>query len=116
MVMSAVDEISRSIPVHSIGPADYQNAADGGIFSQLRSSREFEEEQITFEIDNGWFDVDGSDRSASYQLTSHGLSLQLDESCSIGADQENDRHPEQQWCSQPERHSRRHRPFHDGGR
>ena len=71
MVMSAVDEISRSIPVHSIGPANYQNAADAEtFFSQLRTSGEFEEEQITFEVDNGWFDVDGSDPSASYQLMS----------------------------------------------
>ena len=68
MVMSAVDEISRSIPVHSIGPADYQNAADAEtFFGQIRSSGEFEEEQITFEIDNGWFDVDGSDPSARFQ-------------------------------------------------
>ena len=68
MVMSAVDEISRSTPVHSIGRADYQNAADAEtFFTQLRSSGEFEEELISFEIDNGWLDVDGADPSANYQ-------------------------------------------------
>ena len=68
MVMSAVDEISGSIPVHSISTADYPNAADAdSFFTQLRSSGDFNEELITFEVDNGWFDVDGSDPTATFQ-------------------------------------------------
>ena len=69
MVMSAVDEISGSIPVHSISTVDYQNAKDLETFftQQLRTSGGFNEELITFEVDNGWFDVDGSNPTATSQ-------------------------------------------------
>ena len=76
MLLSRTDEISKTTPVTSIGPSDYQNAYDLEKFftTQLQSSGSFKEKKITFEVDNGWFDVDGSDPSATYQHMSGSVS------------------------------------------
>ena len=69
MLLSRTDEISRTTPVASIRTTDYQNAYNLETFftTQLRSSGGFKEQLINFEMNNGWFDVDASDPSATYQ-------------------------------------------------
>ena len=69
MLMSAVDEVPKNIP-SAITSSDYQNASDAeAFFTQLRDDIELNEHLITFEVDNGWFDVDGTNPSR----TSHPL-------------------------------------------
>lgn len=69
MLLSRTDDISRTTPVASIRTTDYQNAYNLEKFftTQLRSSGGFKEQLINFEMNNGWFDVDAADPSATYQ-------------------------------------------------
>ena len=103
MLLSRTDEISKTTPVTSIGPSDYQNAYDLEKFftTQLQSSGSFKEKKITFEVDNGWFDVDGSDPSATYQHMSSSVSPYASE-VPCGGQWTNNRGDRQfQRCSRP---------------
>ena len=87
MLLSRTDEISRTTPVASIRTTDYHNSYNLEQFftTQLRSSGAFKEQLINFEMNNGWFDVDASDPSATYQPMTGSVSPYHNRPYAIGA-------------------------------
>ena len=75
MYMSASDEIERTKPVQAIARSDFQNSTNAeNFFFQLRESGKLNEQLITFEADNGWLDVNGSNPRATNQFLTSLLS------------------------------------------